>query len=65
MAPTVFFGAMSLSLNLVKCVFSVTSGSLLGDIVGHEGIAVDPGKIKAIIESSTPKNLKALSRFLG
>ena len=30
-----------------------------------EGIAVDPGKIDAIIKSPTPKNAKQLGRFLG
>ena len=32
-------------------------------IVSSEGIAVIPGKIKAIIEAPTPKNAKTLSRF--
>ena len=54
-----------LSLNPAKCMFGVTSGVLLGHIVSHEGIAVNPRKIKAIMEAPTPKNVKALSRFLG
>ena len=29
-----------------------------------EGIAVDPNKIKAIVEAKTPSNAKALSHFL-
>ena len=37
--------------------------ALLRHIVSREGIAVDLGKIKAIIEALTPKNAKALSRF--
>ena len=52
--------ATRLSLNLAKCVFGVTSGTLLGHIVSEEGIAIDPGKIDAIIKSPTPKNAKAL-----
>ena len=43
-----------LSLNPAKCAFGVTNG-----------IAVGPGKVKAIIKASAPKNAKALSRFLG
>ena len=54
-----------LSLNPAKCAFGVTSGALLGHIVSKEGIAVDPGKIDAIIKSPTPKNAKQLGRFLG
>ena len=57
--------ATRLSLNAAKCAFGVTSGALLGHIVSKEGIAVDPGKIDAIIKSPTPKNAKQLGRFLG
>ena len=57
--------ATGLSLNHAKCAFDVTSRALLGHIVSHEGMEVDPGKIKAIITSPTPKNAKELSRFLG
>ena len=53
-----------LSLNPVKCAFGVTSSTLLRHIVSKEGIAVDPGKIDAIIKSPTPKNAKALGQFL-
>ena len=38
---------------------------LLGYIVCREGIAVDPDKVKVILEAPTPTNAKALSRFLG
>ena len=54
-----------LSLNPAKCAFGVTSGTLLGHIVSEEGIAVDPDKVKAILEALAPLNAKALSRFLG
>jgi hypothetical protein len=53
------------SLNLVKCAFAVTSGMLLGHIVSKEGIAMDPNKVKAILEAPAPHKAKALSRFLG
>ena len=36
----------------------------LGHIVSEEGFAVDPNKVKAILEAPTPTNAKALSRFL-
>ena len=54
-----------LSLNPAKCAFGVTSGTLLGHIVSEEGIAVDPDKVKAILEAPTPINAKAFTRFLG
>ena len=54
-----------LSLNPTKCAFGVTSGTLLGHIVSEEGIAVDPDKVKAILEAPAPINAKAFSRFLG
>ena len=52
-----------LSLNPAKCVFGVTSGNLLGHIVSEE-IAVDPDKVRAILEAPAPNNAKALSQFL-
>ena len=54
-----------LSLNPAKCAFLVTSGNLLGHIVSQEGIAMDPDKVKAILNAPAPSNAKALSRFLG
>ena len=54
-----------LSLNPGKCVFGVTSGTLLGHIVSKEGIAMDPDKVRAILEAPAPNNAKAMSRFSG
>ena len=54
-----------LSLNPTKCAFGVTSGALLGHIVSKEGIAVDPDKVKAILQALTRTNARALSWFLG
>ena len=55
----------SLRLNPKKCVFSVTSGTLLGHTVGAHGIEVDPEKIKAITEMTAPKIVKEVRAFLG
>ena len=52
-------------MNPAKCAFEVTSGALLGHIVSQEGIAVDPDKVRAILEAPVPTNAKGLSRFLG
>ena len=54
-----------LNLNLAICEFVVASSMLLGHIVSKEGIAMDPDKVKAILEAPAPKNAKSLSRLLG
>ena len=38
---------------------------LLGYIVCREGVAVDPDKVKTILEAPALTNAKALNRFLG
>ena len=50
-----------LSLNLAKCAIGVTSGALLGHIVSQEGIAVDPDKVKVVLDAPTPTDSKSLS----
>ena len=37
----------------------------MGHIVSHEGVKVDPNKIKAIMEWPIPKTIKKLRGFLG
>jgi hypothetical protein len=49
-----------------KCFFGVQEVEYLGHIVSsHEGVKVDPNKIKAMREWSIPKILKKLRGFLG
>ena len=55
----------NLRLNLKKCTFGVASGKLLGHIVSKSGIEVDPDKVKAISEMSTPKTEKEVREFIG
>ena len=45
----------NLRLNPKKCVFSVTSGKMLGHIISQRGIKVDRDKVKAIREMPTSK----------
>jgi hypothetical protein len=47
-----------------KCFFGVKEVEYLGHIVSHEGVNVDPNKIKAMMDWSIPKTLKNLRGFL-
>jgi hypothetical protein len=49
----------------MKCVFGVPAGQLLGFIVSHCGIEVNPEKIKAILDISRPNDLKDVQRLIG
>jgi hypothetical protein len=48
-----------------KCFFGVKEVYYLGHIVSHEGVKVDPNKIKAMMDWTIPKTLKNLRGFLG
>ena len=48
---------------IYKCFFGEVE--YLGHIVFHEGVKVDPSKIKAIKEWRTPTSIKHLRGFLG
>jgi hypothetical protein len=48
-----------------KCFFWVKEINYLGHIVSHEGLKVDPNNIKAMMEWSIPKTLKALRGSFG
>ena len=50
-------------LNPEKCVFGVPARKLLGFIVSHRGIEVNPEKIKAILNITKPANLKDIQRL--
>ena len=48
-----------------KCFFGVQEVEYLGHIISHEGVKVDPIKIKAIKEWKIPTSIKHLGGFLG
>src|SRR3954453_12556600 len=52
-------------LNPLKCVFGVPAGKLLGFIVSHRSIEVNPEKIKAILDIKRPTCLKDVQRLTG
>ena len=52
-------------LNPLKCVFGVPAGKLLGFIVSHRGIEVNPEKIKAILCIKRATCLKDVQRLTG
>ena len=54
-----------LYLNLSKCVFMASELPFHGFIVGREGLALDPAKVKAIKEWPTPRNVHDVLSFHG
>eukprot|EP00253_Pinus_taeda_P024634 PITA_24634 len=52
-------------LNPKKCVFTITSGRLLGFIVSNEGIQVDPFKVEAIAQLPPPSSIRQLQNLQG
>jgi hypothetical protein len=52
-------------LNPEKCVFGVPTGKLLGFIVSHRRIEVDPEKIEAIMRMEAPRSQKKVQRLTG
>jgi hypothetical protein len=56
---------VNIKLNPTKCAFGVPSGKLLGFLVSHRGIEVNPDKVKAIEEMRPPRNLKEMQCLAG
>ena len=48
-----------------KCEFWLEQVAFLGHIVSKEGISVDPAKVAAVWDWSTPRNVKDIRSFLG
>ena len=48
-----------------KCTFGKEEVEYLGHIISHEGVKVDPNKIKPIKEWTKPVNISKLRGFLG
>ena len=52
-------------MNPMKCAFRVSVGKLLGFLVHHRGISVDPAKATAIAIMKMPTIVRELKSFLG
>ena len=55
----------SMKLNPSKCVFGVTAGKFLGFMVSQRGIAVNPEKMRAILELEPSRMVKAVQSLNG
>jgi len=51
--------------NQTKCKFGCTQIDYLGHIISGEGVAVDPEKVRCILDWPKPKNVKGVRGFLG
>jgi hypothetical protein len=52
-------------LNLEKCVFSVSTGKLLGFLVSYRGIEASPEKIRAIEAMRPPARIQDIQKLTG
>jgi hypothetical protein len=48
-----------------KCSFAQQHLDYLGHVIGVNGVATDPDKVRAVQQWPEPKNVKQLRRFLG
>ena len=48
-----------------KCEFWISEVTYLGHVISAKGIAIDPEKVKAIVEWKPPKTVKQVRSFLG
>jgi hypothetical protein len=48
-----------------KCEFWIKEVLFLGHVVSPEGIAMDPGKVKEVLEWKPPTTVSEVRRFLG
>ena len=50
-------------LNLAKCAFGVSSRKFLGFMISQRGIEANPKKVKAILEMTSPRNVKEVQKL--
>ena len=54
-----------LYVKLEKCRWKVREVEFLGVVIGLEGIKMEKGKVKEVLEWPTPKDVKDVQKFLG
>ena len=54
-----------MKLNPTKCVFGVLSGKFFGSMVSRRGIKANPGKVRAILDMTSPRTVKKAQRLIG
>ena len=52
-------------VNQKKCVFGSRQVVYLGHVISEQGVAVDPEKIRSVVEWPIPRNVKGVRGFLG
>jgi hypothetical protein len=52
-------------LNPKKCIFSVPSGILLGNVINRDGIRPNPEKVQAVLNMKRPANVKDVQKLTG
>ena len=55
----------NLKLKPKKCILFQMEVAYLGKVVSHEGISIDPGKVKVVIDWPVPKSAHDIQVFLG
>ena len=50
-------------LNPAKCAFGVSSRKFLGFMISQRGIEANPKKVKAILEMTSPRNVKEVQKL--
>ena len=56
---------MRINVKRRQCAFSQSELIYLGQIIDGDGIRIDPGKVKAIVDMAEPTDASELRRFLG
>jgi hypothetical protein len=51
--------------NPAKCEFWLEEVNFLGHVISKEGIAVDPAKVRAVVEWRQPKTVTDIRSFVG
>jgi hypothetical protein len=48
-----------------KCEFWLEELPFLGHVVNRDGLAVDPAKVRAVVEKERPTSVREIRSFLG